>query len=299
MIAVDRAFDANDPQAAMNLLIELSKLRPRDPTVHNNFGCARVQVGDLRGASEAFRKSVELDPGYAQGAFNLALTLVDLDRLDDAQGALQSWMQRIREYPAMGLLAAKVEQARGRTTQARSLIDQVLAAPKVKPFVLFEAANILKNWKDRRAEDAFRRVMSVDPAMIGAPLSLANILRSSGRSAEARTILLELAKRMPDHPSILWERGGLNAQEGRLEEAVFDLDRAVGKMPELVDASILAAECLVRLGRPKEALLRLDAVLDEARRAPSSVRQRAERLKLTIEGASTRPATPGLKMGKP
>lgn len=282
MIAIERAFDANEPRAALTMLAKLRELRPRDPTVWNSVGYALVQLKDLPGAAAAYQKSLDVDPTYAEGAYNLALAFIDLDRLDDARRSLQPWTSRIREYPVLGVLLAQIEQSRGQHASARGFIDQVLAAPKIKPLVLFEAANLLKNWNDRRAEDAFRRVMAEDPKMIGAALNLANIMRNSGRSDDARKILDDLARRMPDHPSVLRERGGLNVQEGRLEEAVFDLDRAVAKRPEMTEASIVAAECLVKLGRPRDALLRLEPLLDATRPVPEVDRAAARKLREAI-----------------
>jgi Flp pilus assembly protein TadD len=282
MIAVERAFDANDPRAALTILSKLRELRPRDPTVWNSIGYALVQIRDLNGAAVAYQKAVDVDPNYAEGAYNLALAFIDLNKPDDARRSLQPWASRIRDYPVMGVLLAKIEDARGQHAGAVGFIDLVLAAPKIKPLVLFEAASLLKDWGDARAEGALQRVIAEDPDMIGAPLNLANIMRNSGRSGEARKILDNLARRMPDHPSVLRERGGLNVQEVRLEEAVFDLDRAVARKPEMAEASIVAAECLVKLGRRKDALLRLDSVLDPARSVPDRDRAAARKLKDAI-----------------
>jgi len=56
----------------------------------NGLGVARVQLGDLRGAEDAFRHAMAISPGDYAARNNLALALVLQGRADDAVPLLQS-----------------------------------------------------------------------------------------------------------------------------------------------------------------------------------------------------------------
>ncbi|MBI4864266.1 MAG: tetratricopeptide repeat protein [Candidatus Riflebacteria bacterium] len=290
MLGVDLAFDDGKPQAALALLERLRTLRPRDPTVLNNIGYAYVELGDIQKAIEAYRKATQLDPTYAQGAYNFALSLLDAGLPDQAEAALKPWVDRIKEYPVMGLLLAEACQSSGHTTDAVGYARRALAAPKIPPLVLFELGVLIRRLGDvTKAEEVFRLVMIREPAMIGAAFSLAGILREARRFDEAQKVLDDVERRAPDHPSLLTERGLLQEATGRLEAAVQSFDRAVEKDPRLSRASIWAAECLIKLRRLSEALRRLEMVLGPSSRASPTERRAAQKLKTAIERAMSGP----------
>jgi Flp pilus assembly protein TadD len=87
-----------------------SRLSPRDPDPVNGLGVLAVEAGDLPGAGDAFRRVLEIDPGYFEAVVNLAF----------------------------------VEARQGQTAAARSRLQRLLAA-RVPPDVARKAQALLRD----------------------------------------------------------------------------------------------------------------------------------------------------------
>jgi tetratricopeptide (TPR) repeat protein len=51
---------------------------------------AKRYLGDYEGALKLYRRANELNPNYPTGRFNMAATLVELGRLDEARAEVQA-----------------------------------------------------------------------------------------------------------------------------------------------------------------------------------------------------------------
>ncbi len=115
----------------------------------------------------------------------------------------------------------------------------------------------------RSDESLFSREFARQPESIRARLNWAGHLIGSGRLAEARPVIDETERLLPDHPRVRYQRGIVLMNDGRLEEAeaIFtDLLRGWRRTPGLLSN---LANAQLRQGRLNEGL----ATLDEASRA--------------------------------
>ena len=77
-------LNANQLQPAQEALERAIRLSPRDFDAHHNLAVVHERLGRLPQAAESFRAAVNISPGNAFAHLNLATILRDLGELDDA-----------------------------------------------------------------------------------------------------------------------------------------------------------------------------------------------------------------------
>jgi arylsulfatase A-like enzyme/Flp pilus assembly protein TadD len=92
-----------------------ARLAPRDPDPLNGSGVLAVETGDLAAAAAAFNRVLEIDPAYSEAAVNLAFVEARQGRTADARSRLQA------------LLAGPVAPEAAR--KARALLRDLAATP--------------------------------------------------------------------------------------------------------------------------------------------------------------------------
>jgi len=86
------SLDVEENQRAGRLFEELSKSLPQEPAVWANLGIARLRLGDLPAAQEAFGTAAKLSPGNDQ------ITVLQATA-DERQGQFPRAVERLRELP--------------------------------------------------------------------------------------------------------------------------------------------------------------------------------------------------------
>jgi len=76
------------------ILERLTALEPRDAEAWNNLGVARLELGKLDDAGQAFMSALSADPDLVPAVANLAQVLVRQGRREEAMGVLQSFLDR-------------------------------------------------------------------------------------------------------------------------------------------------------------------------------------------------------------
>ena len=77
------AFNKGDYDEAVKLLEEVVKTKPY-ADVYNRLGLTYHHRGELGKAAAAFKRSLEINPGYTEVSLNLAVTLNDMGRYAEA-----------------------------------------------------------------------------------------------------------------------------------------------------------------------------------------------------------------------
>ena len=72
----------NDWQNEDTLWIATAKVSDAGPVIHNNLGDMYARHGDLEKAVTEFKRSTEINPRYADGYHNLALTYIQMQKYD-------------------------------------------------------------------------------------------------------------------------------------------------------------------------------------------------------------------------
>ena len=213
--------EANQLEQAIRAYRRAVELEPGYADAYSNLGNALRESGDAAAALTNCARAIELRPGYAEAYNNLGNALKDLGELD---AAIAAYGKAIGAHPAFAeahLNLGVVLQAKGYDDAAlECLRDSVRLAPQ-RASMHDKLAGLLMHRGDiAGAIDAYRRVAELTPESAQAYNALGNALNGAGR----------------------------------VPEAVPCYERAIALEPDFADAHHNIANALRRLGAPKHAL---------------------------------------------
>ena len=182
--ATARAADWTDPEALYEHSLQAT---PESALLWFNLGHTREQRGDLPGAEDAFRHTLQLRPGYPKLHVSLGDVYLAEKRWQDAQAMYAAQLlQTPADYATLENSAVALERAGD------------LAA----------------------AEQQDRRAIMVDPHQSAAWTNLGALLLDQHRSAEAEQALLSATAASPSDATPLFNLAVLYQQQGEREKAL-------------------------------------------------------------------------------
>ena len=165
---------------------------PDDWETWNNLGNARRAVGDAPGALEALHRAVEINPGMPPVRFNYATALVWAEEADKAEAELQAMAKDfpddwrpLRELHALLRMQGREDEA------SEALEEAVRRDPTNLELLLGLAAHLLSRLQHAAAEQAYRRVLEIEPDNTLAYLGLATVLDLTNRTSELTALVAE------------------------------------------------------------------------------------------------------------
>jgi len=128
----------NDLPAALDLLEAATRAEDRQPLFHCTLGTARLQSGDAEGAHAAFRRATDLQPGNSAGWDGLGKALQRMERFDEALAAQRRAIRLDpRSHPAARNLASTLVDV-GRLEEAERIYDKLLQDNPLDPDVAIQ-----------------------------------------------------------------------------------------------------------------------------------------------------------------
>ncbi len=188
-------------------------------------------------------------------ALDAAVATVQQGKCSAALPALQDVVRRDpRNVPALNLAGFCLKQA-GRHESALALYQRAERENGRSATPVAGAADcLLALGRRQEAEAEYRRALELDPTLGEAAVSLARLLRGRGDRAGALRILDASVEAGSHTAEVYLTRGGVQAESGRLAEALRDFREAARRSP--LDPSPLesAAQAAFQLGRHQEAV---------------------------------------------
>lgn len=226
---------------------------PRDFECLNNIGNAKAGLGDHRGAVDALRRALEIDPKAAPTHLNLASALVALEKNDEAEVVLRRAAAQFPNDSRPPYQLYVLCKSLSKQDEALDAIEQAAARdPGVADIQLKLAVEYGVVRRTQDAERAYRRVLDLDPAEKDAYLGLAIQYEHMNREEEFAP-LIALARRNGVGPGPLAFIEALELRRmGRFEDALERL-KDVPDDVEPVRAAHVKATLLERLKRTDEA----------------------------------------------
>ena len=159
-----RLLAQKKPEEAMRMFESVLVEDPRAPAAAEGLARAKRMVGDAQGAEAAYRRSVEIDPDYAIGHFNLAVMHVHMGKLELAMKSYEETLRIRGEH--MGTLLAMGEAALLGGDREKAIAYFIRAGnaepTEAEPHILRgKVLGQLKRYDE--AGDAFRRALELDP----------------------------------------------------------------------------------------------------------------------------------------
>jgi predicted Zn-dependent protease len=238
---------------------------PGNPFANFVLGELAYRDGRLGTAARAFDRAVALDPDRPAMRVTFGRALRDLERLEDSERQLRTALeQTTADDVATRIALAETLIARGRTGEAGTLIEAVLARnPKDAEAAAAKGRLLIADGRATEAVSYLERAANgpdVDPA-----LDLGELYLRLGQPIRAREVAERALARMPGHPWAMALAGHALILEGRRDEGVVALHKAVALRPLRPAAWVSLARGFDAAGQPREAdLCRRKA--EEARR---------------------------------
>ena len=210
------------------------------------------KLAEARGALAALTKTYGERPEIERTLAFLDLAAGDLAAAEQRFEALEdSGPGRLEAFYYRGQIAER----RGDAETARRLYIRVSSGPYLVPARLASAGSLARSGAPEQALEELTRFAQDHPSDAMAVLELrAQLLLSLERPDEALALYDEALRCKPAWVSLLLSRGALHEQQGRLREAMRDLEAAVEIAPD--DALALNAFGYIlanRTGKSREA----------------------------------------------
>lgn len=171
------------------------KINPKHAPSYSGLGHVYLKRGNLKEAEKAFRQALRKQKDYAPALNGLGLVFRNTDKmLDWAIRYFRSAYQADRSYIEAYLNLAEVYREIGDTRELDTYVKLVKVDPshsdawfQIGRIYTFGTAGRYRN--ARKAEEAYRRQLEVNPQHYGARTYLGQLLKESGRKDEALAML--------------------------------------------------------------------------------------------------------------
>lgn len=243
-----------DPAGAQACFRRALALRPDYADALSNLGEAQRLVGDASGAEQSLRRALALAPDHANALFNLGVLCMEGRRHAEARQALERSLASMPEHFAARRQLANLHILLGNQAEAEALCRQILHDHPGDHEVRCALASLLISARCLEAARA-----EVDAVLAEAPdhpralVCKANILRQSGRPAEALALFTRLAEEGREAPRALGGSVDCRIALGDLEGALAVADEALRRHPAEGLLHLDRGVALEKLCRAEEA----------------------------------------------
>jgi len=194
------------------------ELAPDDAELRNALGWTLFQEGRPAEAVTEYERALAANPRHVKSHNNLALVLVELDRLEEAAGHFKTSLElepKAEIYSDLGFIMARLGKAEA------ALAD-------------------------------YRKALELDPHCASAHFNLAVAFVQAGKLGEAES---HYRKALPGKPTAETHNGlgYVLAQQGRTDEAVAEFRKAIEVDAKFTPAYNNLADALAKQGKLEEA----------------------------------------------
>jgi len=248
-----------DNEVAAPLASKLLALAPHDPDFLYLNGILERGAGNFAAARKHLEESIALNPGFYNSHFNLGVVL---EQLQDAAGATDQFKKAIElgaNEPEVRFELAKVLRTLGETEAAQEQIElyqQRLKEESDKSLAILKSTQgeeAVKAGDNRKAADLFREASAALPQNPALAYRLAVVLNALGDTEGERTALQQAIKADPEFAPAQYQLGYLETREGDNAAAERQFKLALKAAPNYVQAWVALAATLGMESRFQEA----------------------------------------------
>ena len=255
-------------------------------SLDSSYEGARLNLANNAFRQGRYRKALKLyqeELEYHVAADVLAKMGYTYKALGKADSALWAYQQALAIDSSQASVSAEISQSYEEKGETRLALRHARQAVKLDPnnldYRYLVGSYLLKAGRTRRAITELETVVKQRPYHLGAQYNLGQALAKLGRESEAQRYLnrVDSLRKMrhelrsvkvqvsqhPDQPTLWSQLGGMQLQNGRLDEAIESLKIALSLDPESKRLQANLATLLVHKGDTKEAIRRYRAVLQQ------------------------------------
>ncbi|MGE0200038.1 MAG: tetratricopeptide repeat protein [Candidatus Melainabacteria bacterium] len=252
------------------------KLNPQNPEPYVNWGIALSRVGHYDQAIQHFKKALSINPFQPQVYFLWGVLLAERERFAEAIDQFKKTLRFIPKHvDALYFWSVSLNrmgnyaEALDKSKRAIRLVEQLGDPKLVNPEMYLNQGDILANLGRLELATAnFRHALNLNPRLAAACLSWGVANGRRGLFAEAYRQLDQALEIQADLPGVARWYGQFLVEEGRFEDALPWLERALQEKPEDADALLNKAMVLIKVGQVSEALMLMNQLNERDRWHP-------------------------------
>lgn len=218
----------------------MASLSDNEPVFAEGFfalGNRFVMEGSLLKARDAYRRALDLYPGFAAAACNLGRVLRDLS---DPTGAVDACRYALALQPNLIEASQTLGGALfdlGRHSEAISVFQSALVKEPDNEDILCNLATLLlKSEKKEDAKTIYLKVLSKNSANYLAWFNIGTLYQEQGFIEDAERAYLEAIRFYPDFSLAIYNLATIYQSQGRIEEAIDIYSDLSQRAPHLADA---------------------------------------------------------------
>ncbi len=216
-----------------------------DPVVLGNLGVALMGQGCLREGMDYLVRSLQFEPEWARGHFNLGTNYHEQHRLDEA---IKHYAEAVRLKPSFVEARHNLAQALMQKGLFPAASDQLAAAVELRPGSAALRHDyglaLAQMGKFQDAAIQLRQAVRLEPAAPRPRLALGRVLAELGRLDEAREQLSQAVRLQPDDAEAHHDLGLILADLGRREEAAVEFRQVLRLEPNHPSARLELEQAL-------------------------------------------------------
>jgi predicted O-linked N-acetylglucosamine transferase (SPINDLY family) len=166
-------------------------------------GNARRAAGDLEGAAQRYRRSLEIAPGYLPSLYNLGMVLHEMERLEEAEGCFRRLTSLAPDDAEALFHLGALLQRQARLEEAAEVFQRTARLAPGNPHALARLGEIgiARNTPESldQAAESLRRALALDPRLAEAQYNLGVVAGLLGRHDEALRAYRAAAALQPDN----------------------------------------------------------------------------------------------------
>ncbi|HET9404682.1 MAG TPA: tetratricopeptide repeat protein [Burkholderiales bacterium] len=246
----------NQASLALAEFQQAVQLDPDNAEFLKSRGNAERALGNLQGAVESYRRSLEAAPEYLPALYNMGLVLREMNRLEEAE----SYFRRVHELDPrdpdalfhLGALLHRRSQFADAAKSYRLALELAPGNPHLWLYLGKTYGEIPAQLHE--AIRCLRKCLELEPGLAEAHYQLGLAHKNLGRGEEAVACYRKTLELEPHSAEAHDGLGNVLQEQGRLDEAIEHYREAIRLSPDSPVAHSNLGCALVRKGRLNEAL---------------------------------------------
>ena len=250
-----------DADGAITLYARALARGPDSPTLREDYGAAFLQTAHVDEAIRQFRAGLTLDPNSALLHYDLGLALKLQDDLAGAVPEFERAAALDPQLPDPAYTLGVIYMQQGKFPEAAASLRRAITLQPGNGDAWAVLGSVLKESDHPdEAAGALEHAIAIEPDQPSLHIQLAAIEAAEGKRDQAtaeRKIAADLSRAATDRQraGFAIRSGRALLEQGKLSEAVTQLNNAVHAEPAMAEPHLLLAEAYTRQGRMAEAAL--------------------------------------------
>ncbi|MBF0100571.1 MAG: tetratricopeptide repeat protein [Desulfobacterales bacterium] len=215
--------------------------------IHNNLGLALERKGQLKDATEHYRKAIVIDPDLKESYYYLGAALSKLGELDKAITYYHKAIEQFPDYTDAYYDLGNLMLMRGDIENARIQYEKVLS---LNPNMAQAHVNLGTIWQQQgdiaKSIEHYEHALKMNPNLSEARYNLGNIYASQKEWSKAFVQFKAIVEIQPDFKNTYYLLGVVSANQNKIEDAITYYQLFLQQQPEDMVTYIILGTLFVK-----------------------------------------------------